>query len=87
MIFKRNNAFSLYDLYGHTLAQESCPGAHESYNFGRLSFDHHYYILNLYDLCLGLKMKIFKEIMHSLPYMHVLLYLHHDFKEFECNEA
>ena len=23
--FKKNNAFSLYDLYGHTLAQEPLP--------------------------------------------------------------
>ena len=24
--FSRNNVFSLYDLYGHTLAQEPLPG-------------------------------------------------------------
>ena len=32
--FERNNAFSLYDLYGHTLAQGHEKG-HEIYNFGR----------------------------------------------------
>ena len=41
-----------------------CPGGHESYNFGRPYLGHYYYILSLSDLCLGVKMKIFKEIMH-----------------------
>ena len=30
--YQRNNAFSLYDLYGHTVAQESLPRGHEIYN-------------------------------------------------------
>ena len=63
--FKKNNAFSLYDLYGHALAQEPLPGGHEIYNFGRPFHGHHYYILGLSDLCLEVEEKIFK-IMHSL---------------------
>ena len=62
--FKRNNAFSRYGLYGHTLLQKTLNQGHEIYNFGRLFIGLHYYILSLYDLCLGVKMKIFKEIMH-----------------------
>ena len=41
-----------------------CPRGHESYNFGRPFLCHHYYIHSLSDLCLGVKMKIFKEIMN-----------------------
>ena len=62
--FQRNNAFSLYDLYGHALAQEPCPRGHEIYNFGGPFRGHHYYILSLSNLCLGVEKKIFKEIMH-----------------------
>ena len=42
-----------------------CPGGHESYNFGKPFLGHHYYIhTSLSDLCLGVKKKNFKEIMH-----------------------
>ena len=41
-----------------------CPRGHEIYNFGRPFLGHHYYILGLSDLCLGIEKKIFKEIMH-----------------------
>ena len=40
-----------------------CPRGHEIYNFGTPFLGHHYYILGLSDLCLGVA-KIFKEIMH-----------------------
>ena len=50
-IFFLNDAFSLYDSYGHALAQEPCPGGNKIYNFGRLFLGHHYYILSLSDLC------------------------------------
>ena len=40
-----------------------CPRGHEIYNCGRAFLGHHYYILGLSDLCLGVE-KIFKEIMH-----------------------
>ena len=33
--FKRNNAFSLYNLNGNAPAQEPLPQGHEIYNFGR----------------------------------------------------
>ena len=39
-------------------------GGHEIYNFGGPFLCHHYYILSLSDLCLGVEKKIFKEIMH-----------------------
>ena len=41
-----------------------CPGGHESYNFGRPFLGHHYYILSLSDLYLGVEKKFLKEIMH-----------------------
>ena len=51
-----------------------CPGGHESYNFGRLFLGHHYFILSVSDLCLGVEKKIFKEIMHFyyIAYGHAL---------------
>ena len=47
-----------------------CPGGHEMYNFGRTFLVHHYYILILPDLCLGVEEKIFKGIM----YFHYMSY-------------
>ena len=46
------------------LHKNSCPMGHEIYKFGRPFLDHHYYILGLCDLCLGVEKKIFIEIMH-----------------------
>ena len=58
--FKRNNAFSLYDLYGHTLAQE--PLSPEIDNLGRPFLGHHYYILSLsYRYIEGKKTLILSE--------------------------
>ena len=53
-----------------------CPGGHEIYNFGRPFFCHHYNTLSLSDLCLGVKEKIFKEIMHFhyMTYMATPMY-------------
>ena len=47
-----------------------CPGDHETYNFSRLFIGHHYNILSLSDLCLGLVIgrRFFKEIVH-FPYI------------------
>ena len=39
-----------------------CPECHKS--FGRPFHGHHYYILSLSDLWLGVEKKLFKEIMH-----------------------
>ena len=39
-----------------------CPGVHDIYNFGKPFLGHHYYILGLSDLCLGVEKRIFKEI-------------------------
>ena len=69
--FKRNNVISLYDLYGHAVAKNSCPKGQEIYNFGRPFHCHHSYILSLSDLCLGVEKKIFKEIMH----FHYMTYM------------
>ena len=69
--FKRNNAISLYDLYDHAPHKNPCPRGHEIYNFGRPFNGHHYYILGLSDLYLGIK-KICKEIMH----FHYVTYNH-----------
>ena len=59
--FKRNNAFSLCDLYDHALAQEPCPWDHEIYNFGRPFPSQHKLILGLSDQCLGVDKKMFKQ--------------------------
>ena len=40
------------------------PGVMKFTIFGRPFLGHHYYILGLSDLCLGVEKKIFKEIMH-----------------------
>ena len=48
-----------------------CPGGHEIYNFGGPFRGHHYYILSLSNLCLGVEKKIFKEIMH----FHYMTYM------------
>ena len=45
--FKRNNAFSLYNLNGNAPAQEPLPQGHEIYNFGRPFLGYHNYILTL----------------------------------------
>ena len=47
------------------------PGGYEIYNFGSPFFGHHYYILGLSDLCLGIEKKISKEIMqfHYMTYI------------------
>ena len=41
-----------------------CHGGHEINNFGKLFLGHHYYTLNLSDLCLKKEKKILKEIMY-----------------------
>ena len=57
--FLRNNAFSLYDLYGHTIAKNPCPGGHEIYNLGRPFHGHYYYTLSLSETCPWAEKKIF----------------------------
>ena len=41
------------------------------YNFGIPFLGHRYYILSLFDLCLGVKKKMFKEILH----FHYMTYM------------
>ena len=60
--FYRNDAFSLFDIYGHALAQDPCPGGHEIYNFGRPLLGHHYYILSVSNLFMGVEKNICREI-------------------------
>ena len=65
-------SISNYMTYMATPLQKTpCPGGHESHNFSRPFLGHHYYILRLSDLCLGVKEKIFKEIMH----FHYMTYM------------
>ena len=59
--FKRNNAFSLNDLYGHAPAQEPLPRGQIIYNLGRPFLGHQYYTLSLTEAGLGVEYKIFKE--------------------------
>ena len=51
-----NNAFSLYDLYGHALAKlrTRAPGGHEIDNFGTPFVSQHYYIHSLSDRCVSI---------------------------------
>ena len=42
------------------LHKNPCPESHEIYNFVRPLLGHHYYILSLSDLCMGVKKKILK---------------------------
>ena len=44
-----------------SLLNNPCTGPHEIYNFSRPYISHHYYILSLCDLCLGVEKKIFKR--------------------------
>ena len=62
----RNNAILLHDLYVHARGQDPLPReVNESCKFGRIFLGHHYYILSLSGLCLGVKTKFFfKGIMH-----------------------
>ena len=72
-VFKKNYAFSLYDIYDHSLVQEPPPGGNGIYNFCRPFFAHHYYILSLSILFFGIE-RILKEIMyfHCMTYSHAL---------------
>ena len=60
--FKRNNAFSLYDLYGHALAQEPLPWGHEIYNFCKPFLRHHYYIPSLSLPCPRVERNVFMNL-------------------------
>ena len=53
------------------LRKNPSPRGHGSYNFGRPFLGHHYYILSLSNLCLGVEKKIFKEKMH----FHYMTYM------------
>ena len=52
------------------------PVGHEIYNFGRPCLGHHYCILTLSDLCMGVVKKIFKEVMH-VNYMTYMVTPYH----------
>ena len=61
------------------------PGGHEIYNFGRPFLGHHYYILGLSDLCLGVEKKIVKEIM-QIQYMTPMAMPQHKNPSPRCHE-
>ena len=65
--FYRNNAFSLFDLYGHAPAQEALPpGCHEIYEFGKPVLNLYNFMLSLSDLLQRVEKTIFKEINTSI---------------------
>ena len=71
--FKRNNAFSQYDLYGHAPAQEHLPRGVMKFT---ILVDPSlviiiYYIFGLSDLCMEVEKQICKEIMH----FHYITYM------------
>ena len=51
------------DLYGHS-TRIPAPGVMKFKNFGRPFLGHHYYILSLSVLCLGVEKKIFKKYIN-----------------------
>ena len=55
---KRNKAISLYELYGHTLAKNSCPKGH------LVDLSLVIITTGMYLLCLWEEKKMFNEIMH-----------------------
>ena len=61
-IFKEIMFFHYMTYMATPQGNNPCPGGHEIYNCGRPYLGHHYYILSLSDLCLGVEKKIFKEI-------------------------
>ena len=51
-----------YMTYGHALAQKTpTPGYYEIYYFGEIFLGHHYYLLSLSDLCLGVEKRLSKK--------------------------
>ena len=58
---RRNNAFSMYNLYGHARAQTLLHRGHEIYNFVITFLDHHYNKRSFSYLCPGVEKKILKE--------------------------
>ena len=64
----RNNAFHhMTYMYMATPEHNNpCPRGHEIYNFGGPFHGHHYYILSLSDLCLGVEKKILKRIIFTI---------------------
>ena len=48
-----------------------CPWGHDIYNFDRPFLGHHYCILSLSDICMGVEQTILKQIMH----FHFMTYI------------
>ena len=70
-IFKEILHFHYMTYMAMPLHKNPCPRGHEIYNYDRPFLSHHYYILALSHLCLGIEKKIVKEIMqfHNMRYM------------------
>ena len=68
---KKNNAFSLYDLYGHTLSHEPLPRWSCNFVDPSLVIITFTITISLFDLCLGVEMKIFKEIMYFYHFTYL----------------
>ena len=57
-VFFLNNAYLLYDLYGHPQAQQTLPRGHEN-NLCRYFHVYHYFSLSLSDSCPKVEKKFF----------------------------
>ena len=58
-IFKEIRHFYYITYLAMPLQKNPCPGGHEIYKFDRPLLGHHYYMLSLSDLCLGVEKKNF----------------------------
>ena len=53
------------------ILQEPLPPGHEIYNLGRPILNHHFNILSLSDVCLGVK----KKISYGITHFHFMTYM------------
>ena len=68
---KKNFEEIMHLHYMTNMATPQYNNPDENCNFGRLFLGHYYYILNLFDLCLGLEKKTLSELMH----FHYMTYM------------
>ena len=76
-IFKRNNAFTVYDLWPCPSRITSCPGGHEIWVDSSLVIITIHYIYSLSEPCPGVEKKILKEI-HQLYTFYQNIYSNWD---------
>ena len=64
-IFKEMMHFHYMTYMATPYHKNICPGGHEMYNFGRPFLGHHYYIISLSDLCLGIENIFYEVLVHQ----------------------